>query len=576
MRMEKLISIISYWIKNNQITIYVSLIFVYCLLIGLQGFDMCDEGWEMTACQQIFNEPSTIVYQFLYYNTLLIGGLWNSIWGGLVSYYGFRILASLFISGTALMIFLTLRRYVGKFIIFIGLCLCLSCWNFGIFVFHHNYLTMFMVSLSCFLIQKSLDNRSLTLLFFSAFIIGINIFSRLPNITMCALFLGILPFYIKQRNIMLKSIFSIIFGLIMGIMVIFALMFALGHLDYFWEAMNMMKIASSDTQSTHGIGEMLNRYCHNYVIIIIHTIIVLLPMVLIVFIKKISKYVLLSCIVIYEVLILKKIDVLFVLYGISSLALIFGYIKSSVIETKVLCILAFVWLHFLPFGSDLGIMNMGTSCIWLAIPLAISIIKDNLYLLKNTETHFIIKISLIFVLILLYSVNCKSINSQCYFDKGNRLYKTYKMEHPLINVFITKEKKIELETLYTELTKYVKPNDYLLQYLKCPTIHYMTQTRPFLGNSWVWSYPPSLIKYKLDNAIKETGVLPVIVRDKSMIGHWDEYSKTWNNDKAKDTFEHKNQKVTLINNFISNYDYHVVWENHLFQILTTNKKTACK
>ena len=121
--MDKLINIISYWIKNNQITIYVSLIFVYCLLIGLQGFDMCDEGWEMTAFQQIFNEPSTIVYQFLYYNTLLIGGLWNSIFGGQVSYYGFRILASLFISGTALMIFLILRRYVSKFIIFIGLCL---------------------------------------------------------------------------------------------------------------------------------------------------------------------------------------------------------------------------------------------------------------------------------------------------------------------------------------------------------------------------------------------------------------------------------------------------------------------
>ena len=76
----------------------------------------------------------------------------------------------------------------------------------------------------------------------------------------------------------------------MGIMVIFALMFALGHLDYFWEAMNMMKIASSDTQSTHGIGEMLKIYCHNYVNIIIHTIMVLFPMVLMVFIKKICFY----------------------------------------------------------------------------------------------------------------------------------------------------------------------------------------------------------------------------------------------------------------------------------------------
>ena len=64
--MDKLINIISCWIKNNQITIYVSLIFVYCLLIGLQGFDMCDEGWEMTAFQQIFS------HQLLYISFYII------------------------------------------------------------------------------------------------------------------------------------------------------------------------------------------------------------------------------------------------------------------------------------------------------------------------------------------------------------------------------------------------------------------------------------------------------------------------------------------------------------------------
>lgn len=337
-----------------------------------------------------------------------------------------------------------------------------------------------------------------------------------------------------------------------------------------------MKIASSDTQSTHEIGGMINIYCQNYVNVIIHTTMVLLPMVLMIIRKKISKYVFLTCIVIYEVLIFRKIDVLFVLYGSSSLALIYGYIRSNVTETKVLYILAFIWLHFLPLGSDGGILNMGISCIWLAVPLAISTIKKNLLLLKDMKNKYIIAKTFLMIFILMFFTNCKSISSQCYFDRGNRIYKRYRIEHPLINVFTTKEKKNEVELLYSELTKYVKPNDYLLQYLKCPTIHYMTQTRPYLGNSWVWSYPPSLIKMKLKNAVKETGVLPVIVRDKSAISYWDEYSETWNNDKTKNTYDHKNEKVTIINNFISENDYHIVWENHLFQILTTNKVAVCK
>lgn len=562
--------------KIDHTTIYVLLIFVYCLLVGLQGYDMCDEGWAMTAFQQIFNDPSTVVYQFLYYNTLLIGGLWNTLLGEQLGYYGFRIFASIFISGTAWIIFLTLQKNVSKFIIFIGFCLCLSCWNFGILVFYHNYLTMFMVGLSCFLIHKSVVNKSFILLFVSGVIVGINIYSRLPNLSMCALYLGLLPVLFKRKSHILKTIIYVICGLLTGIVGILLLMFILGHIGYFTEAVGMMKIASSDPQSTHGIGEMLIRYCHIYVNVFIYTSMILLPMTLTFLSKKISKYVIITGIAILELFLLRMVDVLLVIYGISSLALLFGFIKSNEMETKVLYILAFIWLHFLPFGSDWGICNMGSSCTWLAIPLAISIIKKNMSLLKNVNNQYIIGKSFLLILILIFLKNGKSICSQCYFDLGNRLYKTYRMDHPYINVFTTKQNKKELETLYYELVKYVKPNEYLLQYMKCPTIHYMTKTKPYLGNSWVWSYPPSIIKMKMENAVKETGVLPVIVRDKSSVGHWNEYSEIWNNDKAQTTYDHKNEKVTLINNFISNNNYIVVWENHLFQILITNKKVACK
>ena len=93
-------------------------VFAYCMLIGLQGFDMCDEGWELTGFQQIFNDPASVTYQFLYYNTLLVGGVWQSLLGCL-GYYGFRILSALFITGTAFFVYLILRGYINHWFIFL-------------------------------------------------------------------------------------------------------------------------------------------------------------------------------------------------------------------------------------------------------------------------------------------------------------------------------------------------------------------------------------------------------------------------------------------------------------------------
>lgn len=45
-------------------------ILLYGLLVGFQGFDLCDEGWTMTAYQQIFICPQSVEYNFLYYVTL--------------------------------------------------------------------------------------------------------------------------------------------------------------------------------------------------------------------------------------------------------------------------------------------------------------------------------------------------------------------------------------------------------------------------------------------------------------------------------------------------------------------------
>lgn len=126
-------------------------ILLYGLLVGFQGFDLCDEGWTMTAYQQIFICPQSVEYNFLYYVTLLVGGLWEKLfgWGG---YLSFRLLTVLVI----LCIFYFINRILSnissvKWIVVLGFLLVLFQQDFGILAFHHNYLSaLFASMIACF------------------------------------------------------------------------------------------------------------------------------------------------------------------------------------------------------------------------------------------------------------------------------------------------------------------------------------------------------------------------------------------------------------------------------------------
>ena len=118
-----------------------------------------------------------------------------------------------------------------------------------------------------------------------------------------------------------------------------------------------------------------------------------------------------------------------------------------------------------------------------------------------------------------------------------------------------------------ELGKYVHEGDWLLCYQNCPTIHYLTHTRPYLYNPWPWSYDSGNLERQFRRAEAAHRSLPVIVRDKSVMPRWYDYDPDWNNDHAQDTFIHKNRKVELINLFLRRNPYRLVWENEVFQIL---------
>ena len=128
-----------------------------------------------------------------------------------------------------------------------------------------------------------------------------------------------------------------------------------------------------------------------------------------------------------------------------------------------------------------------------------------------------------------------------------------------------------LNPMLHELKKYVNEDDCLLCFQNIPTVHFLTATRPYLYNPWVWTYDPTNMQRKFLRAEREHAALPVVVRDKSMLPRWYEPYPDWNNDKAEESYLHKNKKIFIINKFLEKHHYRLAWENEVFQILLPGK-----
>ena len=106
--------------KGWFLPVYLFSIALFYTVLGIQGFDMCDEGWVLSGFQQMFNDPESVQYLFLYYLSEYVGGLWYMLWGG-CGIFGFRLLAMLVITATAYIVYRMMRNYVPQWCIMAGM-----------------------------------------------------------------------------------------------------------------------------------------------------------------------------------------------------------------------------------------------------------------------------------------------------------------------------------------------------------------------------------------------------------------------------------------------------------------------
>lgn len=556
------------------ICLYLGTVLAYTLLLGLQGFDMCDEGWVLTAYQQLFEHPLSAEYQFLYYNGVLFGALWNHVFGSL-GIYGFRILTSLCNASIALVIYFLLRHYINRWCIFLGIVIVLMNYEFVI-VFHHNVLTALLCVISVFLLYKSLSKNSTIYIFAAGILVGINIFTRLPNASMLSLILAIAIFYVYNRNLRrcFMLLIAALIGLIAGIGMQLMLMDKLGHLHIFIDNISSGISAAKSSDSSHNLFKMFGAYIGNYKSVIKQICLLLMLPMMLYFFQKIcrnssfNKFITIITICAYSIIIYKTANGTFMLYAICYITFaVCVMLFNGNANLMILIACAIVVQFFLPLGSDDGIGNMGPNCLWISVPLAIGLIIKTY---RKYYNNFFSRTAAIFLIVICMSFCCKkiyAISLSCYFDNGSRLKKCYKIDNPLATTFTNIEKVEKCNNLLSVINQYVTACDYMLCFQTVPMVHYLTHTYPYLNNSWPWTYDSDNLKRHFDWAEKNIDVMPVILRNKSEIASWEFPSEDWDSLESTDQWNFSSEKIRALQNFIKEHNYYVAWEDELFQIL---------
>ncbi len=571
------------WIKESiLLLLFMTVVVAIALPRSLFGLSMTDEGWLLNAYQYIFSFPSSVSYNFLYYNGIVAGGAWNLLFGeyGIIAFRYLHVLLELC---KALLVYFMLRNYCNKYAVMIGFIIYEVIFDAYIYM-DHNQLSAVLCLLAIFIMAKSFEKKNKAYMFLAGAIVGINVFTRIPNLSFCALIavLVVYRLYTRENQETLHLLLAAIGGFMIGCVVEVLMMCCLGHLSIFTDNISSGFSASNDADSTHNLASMGAMYFSQLCDIGYQIVLIALMVFLIKYIKQNVQvpnrkgYIILSATLLMVLVVatalhqnsLCRAERLYVV-----LTLICGYIiLRAPAQLKYIATLALIFIYMLPLGSDWGyVSNIMYHAMCLALPLSIAYVFTKIGENYRLQHHIVMSpVYLFAVLAISYSGYKGGVR---YLNDCVNLFSSEQRDDihsPLAtSINIGGYYSDRLNPLLDEMAKYVKPNDVILCYQSPAMLHYLTNTRSYVENAWPWTYTSSDLERHFIKAQNESDELPVIIREKGWVKDIfnDENYKDWDNSNAEENRYHKNKKIKLIQDFIRDNNYSVVWENKSFQIL---------
>jgi hypothetical protein len=472
---------------------------------------------------------------------------------------------------------------------------------------YYNNLSAFLYFLVAYFIFIGLRDNRRWMVFAGGFFIGLNIFTRLPNILGIGLVLAIFYYgFITKKSIKHIAIRTGIFlgGTLVACSLVFLIMKMLNHLPIFIEAVKMISSASQSANKddgangAFGIAFLLKVNFYDYAGAIRFLGFMCIPVLLVGFINEVTRESSITIKTAVRILNYAFVIGVFVLAiagwftgfrllelftAISLLSALVLFDKKSNSEYKLLTFIGGLILLIHPFGSSNGIATVIVYSIWISFPIALD------YIVKLKRISIGLKIEtaasasyleggiedgsfrkLIWVFICVVSAGCfyNVIKYPYLCDTHNRRDMRYSVDNKFMNgVFTSKGRVDALNDLLLASSKYIKPNDIVLAYDIMPMFHFMTETRSYVRNPCIWFYTTTLFRNELNFAELHQARLPVIVRQLIKTtgegNFWPEVKP------AEDylLFKRTQAKNNILNDFIIRHNYKEVWNSGYFAIL---------
>ena len=579
-------------------------LFAYQLIFTFQGFDLSDEGLYATSYQQIFKNPETVQYNFMFWFSAIVGGAWHAVFPDL-GLWGIRLAGVLVTTSTIIVTYNLLKTYLRPAHLKLGLLLIILLINNNLKLVHYNDLSaLFNMLTIVFLFAGLRDENHWKILIAGAFV-SISFFTRLPNILNLGLAFGMFYYgYFAETNFrqQVMQVFSFFGGFLLmtGAMLLF--MNAIGHLPIFTNAVKLVsEMGSGGEDSYYGPIVLIKNFIRTYAATLKLTVFVVallgLGAVILNYYKR-SDYYAKWPILLIKIAVLAflayaiyngTIDNFALLYfftGISLLATAMIVITSTSPEIKVLSLFgAFILLTY-PFSSSAGLFTVGIYSLWLSLPIAldylfkINSINANLTIFRtdaadNTTTtvtrpqlHDIRRWTIVILIAgcLFYSYRYP------FFDRHERTKMTATLNSPRLKWIHTTHDRASLTNeLLAELGKHVEENDFLLAYQTIPLINYITNTRPYVRSAYPWLYEAEVFKKELTRSSNVNRILPLVVRQKVKFtgasSTWpskDMYTEAWDvSNKKRDSYMYE---------FMASHGYTLLWANAVFEIWKPAKR----
>ena len=581
-------------LKNHFDVCGSVILFIIFFLLSFQGFDITDSGYHFTNQYQLLKYPlSSIHFNPMFILSDFAGGIWLHLIGIPNVFWG-RLGGAILLSICAFVVASILEAYFPKKDVFIAVLISvLFLTSFFSQYIHYFTFPALLTLVFLWVFQKCLSVPFESRAFAAyAFILGLLfvpiVLSRFTLVVLVVVVpLIALYFWLTRRPLdgLIRGVMYALLGVILATGVV---LYVFSNLEILGLCINSIKTqlvhsatGGESISASHTMTALLTSYTSQYLHVILG---VLLFTGGVLFIGRIKDKLSLK---------LKWISFIFILMAIAAITLnvffpqmahlsfFLSYgIPRLFIGVIILCTLLFLYYHntpdnnlailllvactfmvFNPLGSNTGIIK-STHAFWLVLPLSLLCTQR---LGTYVDTRFIKTLSslipTILVIMLIFAVFFHATN--VYRDDPNRLNLTTPFESPQLKwTYSTPERVQVTDELIDVIKRETNPDDYVLMVNGMPMLYYLTETRPALGQPWLFTYSLDHI-IALEKERVEKGEIEPKLFIYSKVNTLNRY---WPQSDIP-LYERYDKNLNYLRGqYIDTYDYSLLWENEAFAV----------